>query len=156
MTFGTQTIPYVYKIFGAGNSYVTAAKMLALETISIDMPAGPSEVFVIADETAKPAYIAADLLADGEHGEDSACVLITTSQGVAEQTIKEIEKQSQVKDEIDTENVHDDLNATIYRDKLTSQVIYESSDVKAKNSSSIIFIISLIIIVLFLILRKGL
>jgi histidinol dehydrogenase len=93
MTYGTETIPNVYKIFGAGNSYVTAAKILALESISIDMPAGPSEVFVIADETANPAYIAADLLADGEHGEDSACVLITTSQEVAEQTIKEIEKQ---------------------------------------------------------------
>jgi histidinol dehydrogenase len=93
MTYGTETIPNVYKIFGAGNSYVTAAKMVALETISIDMPAGPSEVFVIADETANPAYIAADLLADGEHGEDSACVLITTSQKVAEQTIEEIKKQ---------------------------------------------------------------
>ena len=93
MTYGTETIPNVYKIFGAGNSYVTAAKILALETISIDMPAGPSEVFVIADDTANPAYIAADLLADGEHGEDSACVLITTSQEVAEQTIKEIKKQ---------------------------------------------------------------
>jgi len=93
MTYGTETIPNVYKIFGAGNSYVTAAKILALETISIDMPAGPSEVFVIADETANPAYIAADLLADGEHGEDSACVLITTSQEAAEQTIKEIKKQ---------------------------------------------------------------
>ena len=76
MTYGTETIPNVYKIFGAGNSYVTVAKMLALEKISIDMPAGPSEVFIIADETANPAFIAADLLADGEHGEDSACVLI--------------------------------------------------------------------------------
>src|SRR6266568_2022069 len=93
MTYGTETIPNVYKIFGAGNSFVTAAKMLALETINIDMPAGPSEVFVIADETANPAYIASDLLADGEHGEDSACVLITTSKEVAEQTIKEVEKQ---------------------------------------------------------------
>lgn len=91
--YGTETIPNVYKIFGAGNSYVTAAKMKALETISIDMPAGPSEVFVIADKTANPAFIAADLLADGEHGENSACVLITTSEKVAEQTIKEIEKQ---------------------------------------------------------------
>lgn len=93
MTYGTETIPKVYKIFGAGNSYVTAAKMVALETISIDMPAGPSEVFVIADETANPAFIASDLLADGEHGEDSACVLVTTSKNIAEQTIKEIEKQ---------------------------------------------------------------
>ncbi|HZE86636.1 MAG TPA: histidinol dehydrogenase [Methylomirabilota bacterium] len=93
MTYGTKTIPNVYKIFGPGNAYVTAAKMLALETISIDMPAGPSEIFIIADETANPAFIAADLLADGEHGEDSACVLITTSKKIAEQTIQEIEKQ---------------------------------------------------------------
>lgn len=93
MTYGTETIPKVYKIFGAGNSYVTAAKMIALQTISIDMPAGPSEVFVIADESANPAYVAADLLADGEHGEDSACVLITTSREIAQKTIEEIEKQ---------------------------------------------------------------
>lgn len=93
MTYGTKTIPKVYKIFGAGNSYVTAAKMLALGTVSIDMPAGPSEVFIIVDETANPSYIAADLLADGEHGEDSACVLITTSRKIAEQTIIEIKKQ---------------------------------------------------------------
>lgn len=93
MAYGTQSIPKVYKIFGAGNTYVTAAKMLSLETISIDMPAGPSEVFIIADETSTPAYIAADLLADGEHGEDSSCVLITTSKKIAVQTIKEIEKQ---------------------------------------------------------------
>ena len=93
MTYGTETIPNVYKVFGAGNSYVTVAKMIAREIISIDMPAGPSEVFIIADETANPKFIAADLLADGEHGEDSACVLITTSKFIAEMTIKEIKKQ---------------------------------------------------------------
>ncbi len=93
MLYGTETIPSVYKIFGAGNIYVTAAKILALEKIAIDMPAGPSEVFIIADETANPKFIAADLLADGEHGGDSACVLLTTSKEIAEQTIKEIEKQ---------------------------------------------------------------
>lgn len=93
MTYGTKTVPNVYKIFGAGNSYVTAAKMLALEAISIDMPAGPSEVFIIADETADPSYIAADLLADGEHGEDFACVLVTTSEKVAEEAIAEIKFQ---------------------------------------------------------------
>ena len=93
MAYGTETIPKVDKIFGAGNAYVTAAKMLALETCAIDMPAGPSEVLIIADETAKPAFIAADLLADGEHGEDSACVLLTTSKQIAKQTIAEIEKQ---------------------------------------------------------------
>lgn len=93
MTYGTKTIPEVYKIFGAGNSYVTAAKMLALEKTAIDMPAGPSEIFIIADKTANPRYIAADLLADGEHGEDSACVLLTTSWEIAKKAEKEIRKQ---------------------------------------------------------------
>lgn len=93
MAFGTNTIPKVYKIFGAGNSYVTEAKMQVFGEVAIDMPAGPSEVFVVADETANPAFIAADLLADGEHGEDSACVLITTSDQIAKQTIQEIKKQ---------------------------------------------------------------
>lgn len=93
MVYGTKTIPNVYKIFGAGNTYVTAAKMLALQTISIDMPAGPSEVFIIADESANPKYIAADLLADSEHGEDSACILLTTSARIAGETIQEIKKQ---------------------------------------------------------------
>jgi len=93
MTYGTKTIPATYKIFGAGNSYVTVAKMLALKTVAIDMPAGPSEIFIIADESANPAWIAADLLADGEHGGDSACVLLTSSKKIAEETILEIEKQ---------------------------------------------------------------
>ncbi len=93
MAYGTKTIPKVYKIFGAGNSYVTVAKILVFGEVAIDMPAGPSEIFIIADETANPSYIAADLLADGEHGEDSACVLLTTSQKVAQKTIEEISKQ---------------------------------------------------------------
>ncbi len=93
MLYGTETVPSVYKIFGAGNTYVTAAKILALEKIAIDMPAGPSEVFIIADKWANPKFIAADLLADGEHGGDSACILLTTSKEIAEQTIKEIENQ---------------------------------------------------------------
>lgn len=93
MAYGTKTIPEVYKIFGAGNSYVTLAKQIAMETVAIDMPAGPSEIFIIADESADPSYIAADLLADGEHGEDSACVLITTSEKVAKETRRQIERQ---------------------------------------------------------------
>lgn len=93
MAYGTNTIPRVYKIFGAGNSYVTCAKLLAFPDVAIDMPAGPSEIFIIADETANPAFIAADLLADGEHGEDSACVLLTTSKRIVGETIKEITKQ---------------------------------------------------------------
>lgn len=93
MTYGTETIPNVYKIFGAGNASVTAAKMLALSTVSIDMPAGPSEILIIADETANPSFIAADLLADGEHGDDSACILVTTSWEIARQTARQITKQ---------------------------------------------------------------
>lgn len=93
MAYGTKVIPKVYKIFGAGNSYVTAAKMLVFGEVAIDMPAGPSEIFIIADETANPSYIAADLLADGEHGEDSACILLTTSGKIAQRTNKEIVKQ---------------------------------------------------------------
>lgn len=93
MAYGTETIPKVYKIFGPGNSYVTEAKIQVYGDVDIDMPAGPSEVFIIADETANPAFVAADLLADGEHGEDSACVLVTTSGKLAQAVNQEIEKQ---------------------------------------------------------------
>lgn len=93
MTYGTKTVDNVYKIFGAGNSYVTLAKILVQKEIAIDMPAGPSEVFIIADETSNPAFIAADLLADGEHGQDSACVLVTTSNKIAKEVKNEINKQ---------------------------------------------------------------
>lgn len=93
LAYGTNSIPKVYKIFGAGNLYVTAAKQLVFGEVNIDMPAGPSEVFVIADETANPKFIAADLIADCEHGEDSAGVLVTTSKKIAEQSAKEIENQ---------------------------------------------------------------
>lgn len=93
MAYGTETIPKVFKIFGPGNRYVATAKQIVSKDVAIDMPAGPSEVFIIADDSANPKYIAADLLADGEHGDDSACVMITTSQKIAEITMKEIEKQ---------------------------------------------------------------
>lgn len=80
MAYGTETIPQVYKIFGPGNQYVTAAKMLvAKEGMAIDMPAGPSEVAVYADDTAVPAFVAADLLSQAEHGADSQVLLVTTS-----------------------------------------------------------------------------
>ena len=93
LAYGTESIPKVYKIFGAGNSYVTAAKLLSLSEVAVDMPAGPSEVLIIADETANPAFIAADLLADGEHGNDSACVLLTTSKIIALEVVAEFAKQ---------------------------------------------------------------
>lgn len=94
MTYGTKTVPKVYKIFGAGNSYVTTAKTLVQKEIAIDMPAGPSEVFIIADKSANPKFIAADLLADAEHGPDSSCILVTTSKKIAIETIKQLDKQS--------------------------------------------------------------
>lgn len=80
MAYGTESIPAVYKIFGPGNSFVTTAKMLAqLDGVAIDMPAGPSELLVIADDTANPEFIAADLLSQAEHGPDSQVILVTTS-----------------------------------------------------------------------------
>ncbi len=96
MAFGTESIPKVYKIFGPGNQYVTAAKQLvSLKDTSIDMPAGPSEVEVIADETAHPAFVAADLLSQAEHGTDSQSILITTSEKLAGEVIKEVEAQTE-------------------------------------------------------------
>jgi histidinol dehydrogenase len=81
MAYGTETIPQVYKIFGPGNQYVTTAKQLVqYDGVAIDMPAGPSELCIIADDTADPAYLAADLLSQAEHGPDSQVLLVTTSE----------------------------------------------------------------------------
>jgi histidinol dehydrogenase len=94
MTLGTESIPNVYKIFGPGNQYVVAAKEFAQTyNVAIDMPAGPSEVLVIADEQAIPEYCAADLLSQAEHGSDSQVIFISTDLKVLEETIKEIVKQ---------------------------------------------------------------
>ena len=94
MAYGTETIPAVYKIFGPGNQYVTAAKQLVqMQGVAIDMPAGPSEVCVLADESANPSFVAADLLSQAEHGADSQVLLVSTSGELAEQVKKEIEKQ---------------------------------------------------------------
>lgn len=94
MAYGTKTIPKVYKIFGPGNKYVTAAKQLvSLSEVAIDMPAGPSEVLVIADETANPAFVAADLLSQAEHGADSQVILLTNSEKILDETLKEVEVQ---------------------------------------------------------------
>ncbi|WP_449387385.1 histidinol dehydrogenase [Chryseobacterium lineare] len=94
MTFGTESIPSVYKIFGPGNQYVTAAKEYAQRFgVAMDMPAGPSEVLVIADKNAVPEFCAADLLSQAEHGSDSQVVFITTDEEILNETIKETEKQ---------------------------------------------------------------
>ena len=94
MAYGTETIPKVDKIFGPGNSFVTAAKQLvALEGTAIDLPAGPSEVLVMADESADPAFVASDLLSQAEHGPDSQAILVSSSEELINLTEKEIEKQ---------------------------------------------------------------
>ncbi|MBQ8020106.1 MAG: histidinol dehydrogenase [Paludibacteraceae bacterium] len=97
MAYGTESVPKVYKIFGPGNQYVTAAKQrVSLKDVAIDMPAGPSEVEVIADETANPAFVAADLLSQAEHGVDSQAVCITTSKTLAEKVLAEVDRQLQL------------------------------------------------------------
>lgn len=94
MAYGTESVPKVYKIFGPGNQYVTAAKQLvSLRDVAIDMPAGPSEVEVLADETANPAFVAADLLSQAEHGVDSQAMLITTSKELQQAVKEEVERQ---------------------------------------------------------------
>ncbi|HEX7367579.1 MAG TPA: histidinol dehydrogenase [Pelobium sp.] len=95
MAYGTESIPKVDKIFGPGNQFVTMAKTLVQSTTNtaIDMPAGPSEVLVIADETSNPIFVAADLLAQCEHGVDSQAVLVSNSESIINQTLIEVEKQ---------------------------------------------------------------
>lgn len=94
MAYGTESVPKVYKIFGPGNQYVTAAKQLvSLKDVAIDMPAGPSEVEVLADSSANPKFVVADLLSQAEHGVDSQAILITTDEKLAEDVVVEVEKQ---------------------------------------------------------------
>lgn len=94
MAYGTESVPKVDKIFGPGNQYVTAAKQLvSMNDVAIDMPAGPSEVMVVADETANPAFVASDLLSQAEHGTDSQVVLIANSRGLVEKVKTEINLQ---------------------------------------------------------------
>lgn len=94
MTFGTKTIPKVYKIFGPGNQFVTVAKQLATQFgVAIDMPAGPSELLIVADDTAVPAFVASDLLSQAEHGEDSQVILVSTSKKLIDAVEIEIQIQ---------------------------------------------------------------
>ncbi|MFX0557055.1 histidinol dehydrogenase [Maribacter sp. CXY002] len=94
MTFGTESIPQVYKIFGPGNQYVTVAKQIATKyRVAIDMPAGPSELLVVADDTANASFVASDLLSQAEHGIDSQVILVSTSKASIEAVELEVEKQ---------------------------------------------------------------
>src|SRR5574344_1226331 len=97
MAYGTESIPKVFKIFGPGNQYVMAAKQLVgMRDVAIDMPAGPSEVEVIADDTTNPVFAAADLLSQAEHGVDSQVVLVTTSASMLDKIAAEVERQLEV------------------------------------------------------------
>lgn len=94
MTFGTQTLPKVYKIFGPGNQFVTVAKQMATKySVSIDMPAGPSELLVLADDSANAAFVASDLLSQAEHGKDSQVVLVSLSRKLLKEVEQEVEQQ---------------------------------------------------------------
>jgi histidinol dehydrogenase len=97
MTFGTQTIPKVYKIFGPGNQFVTVAKQFATKyNVAIDMPAGPSELLIVADDAAIPSFVASDLLSQAEHGADSQVILVSTSKELIDAVETEINKQIEV------------------------------------------------------------
>jgi len=97
MAYGTETIKKVDKIFGPGNQYVTAAKQLVqMDGVAVDMPAGPSEVCILADGSARPSFVAADLLSQAEHGKDSQVLLVTTAISVAEAVMQELEQQLQL------------------------------------------------------------
>ncbi len=123
MAYGTQTIPQVYKIFGPGNQFVTKAKMLAnKEGIAIDMPAGPSEVMVVADDSANPEFIAADMLSQCEHGKDSQAILLTNSKAIAEQTNKAVYSQL----------------AKLAREELASESIKNSKIIVMENQENLI------------------
>lgn len=94
MTFGTKSVPQVYKIFGPGNQFVTVAKQLATKFgVAIDMPAGPSELLVVADDTSDPSFVASDLLSQAEHGKDSQVILVSTSKSLLEKVEEEVEMQ---------------------------------------------------------------
>ena len=94
LAFGTETVPRVDKITGPGNKYVAAAKKIVFGVVGIDAIAGPTEVVIVADHTARPEFVAADLLAQAEHGEDASAVLITTSESLARSVAEEVESQA--------------------------------------------------------------
>ena len=118
MTLGTATLPKVDKLFGPGNQFVTVAKQLATQyQVSIDMPAGPSELMVVADASANAAFVASDLLSQAEHGPDSQVLLVTTDREMIEQVDEEVEKQISVLERKDTARKALDNSKIIYFDK---------------------------------------
>lgn len=128
MTYGTESIPKVYKIFGPGNQYVTAAKMAAFsEGVAIDMPAGPSEVMVVADDSAIPSFVAADLLSQAEHGEDSQVVLVSIAGAKLTEIEEELQKQLQ----------------SLPRKEIAQKALEKSRIVIAQNEQEVLTIINM-------------
>ncbi|MFC3559554.1 histidinol dehydrogenase [Pedobacter jamesrossensis] len=126
MAFGTETVPQVNKIFGPGNRYVTMAKTMVQNKVAIDMPAGPSEVLVIADETANPSFVAADLLAQAEHGTDSQAILVSTSNKIITETLKQIEVQLSILPRKDIAAKAIDNSYAVLVDNLTEAMDYSN------------------------------
>lgn len=128
LTFGTESIPQVYKIFGPGNQFVTVAKQLATKYgVAIDMPAGPSELLVVADDSANASYVASDLLSQAEHGADSQVVLVSTSKVLIEEVSAEISKQLAVlpRVEIATKAIENSKSIYLENDQLCLDLINE-------------------------------
>lgn len=128
MTFGTETISKVYKIFGPGNQFVTVAKQLATKYgVAIDMPAGPSELLVVADESANAAFVASDLLSQAEHGTDSQVILVTTSESFLTQVEKAVENQLEAlpRKEIATKSIENSKLIYVSTDQIALDLINE-------------------------------
>ena len=127
-TFGTETIPQVYKIFGPGNQFVTVAKQLSTKYgVAIDMPAGPSELLVVADDSAKASFVASDLLSQAEHGVDSQVILVSTSLSLIDEVSKEIEKQvlDLPRVEIAKQAIANSKSILVENDKIALELINE-------------------------------
>lgn len=128
LTFGTESIPQVYKIFGPGNQYVTVAKQLATKFgVAIDMPAGPSELLVVADDSAKASFVASDLLSQAEHGTDSQVILVSTSKKMIDEVEKEVESQLEVlpRKEIAEKSIENSKLIYIKEDETALELINE-------------------------------
>ncbi|PQB06962.1 histidinol dehydrogenase [Polaribacter filamentus] len=127
-TFGTESIPQVYKIFGPGNQFVTVAKQLATKFgVAIDMPAGPSELLVVADDSANASYVASDLLSQAEHGADSQVILVSTSKELIQQVSEEIEKQLLELPRVDIAQkaIHNSKSIFVENDAIALELINE-------------------------------
>ncbi len=141
MAYGTDSVPKVFKIFGPGNQYVmTAKQQVSLHGVAIDMPAGPSEVEIIADESSNPSFVAADLLSQAEHGTDSQVILITTNEEIIPNVVAEVEKQLSAlpRKEIATKALENSQIILLSDDdemmRLTNQYAPEHLIIETKNS----------------------